>query len=88
MSTENPCCHSCDFTDGDNPQAELGCCAPIPVRRDCGAPVLPERACDEEAPTVEFDAETEEFIVTSKLYDSTCSALLDSTGSALYGLLA
>jgi hypothetical protein len=88
MSETNPCCHDCDFTDGDDPTLETGCCAPMPVRRDCGAPELPVRECSETEPTITFDEETEEFVVTSELFDSTCSALLDSTGSTLFGKLA
>jgi hypothetical protein len=83
----NPCCHDC--TDFDEyADTQTGCCAPIPVRLTCEAPVLPVPACDEEDPTIEYDPDTEEFFAVGKLYDSECSALTDSMGSILTGLVA
>jgi hypothetical protein len=85
--SDSPCCHDCtDFTD--DPRDDLGCCGPIPVRRECGAPVLPVPECDEQDPTVTYDEETEEFVITAKMYDSECSPLLDSTSSQLLSLIA
>lgn len=90
MSTDNPCCHRCDITDGDEDPTihDHGCCAPIPERRDCLRPVLPVPECDEEEGTVTFNEETEEFVVLGKLYDSECSPLTDSNGSILTALVA
>jgi hypothetical protein len=86
MSTDNPCCHDCtDFPETETPDA--GCCTPIPVRRDCERPVVPVPACDEEAATIEYDEDTEEFFALGKLYDSNCSSLTDSTGSILTALV-
>lgn len=83
----SPCCHDCtDFTD--DPREDTGCCAPLPVRRECGAPVLPVPACDEVDPITNYDPETEQFTVLTILYDSECSALLDSTSSPLLSLVA
>lgn len=88
MSTTNPCQHDCDFTDvSDDPNLDTGCCSPLPTRRDCGAPVLPTFACDEGAPVVTYDEETEEFTVTTTLYDSLCSAILDSTSDPILTLI-
>ncbi len=85
--SHSPCHHDCsDFTD--NPLDDRGCCGPIPERRDCGAPVVPVPACDEEDPVIEFDEDTEEFFALGKLYDSNCSALTDSNGSILTALVA
>lgn len=79
------CNHDCtDFTDGD----DAGCCSPIPVRIPCEAPVIPAFPCNEAAPVVAYDEDTEEFTVLSTLYDSECSQLLDSTGSPLLSLIA
>lgn len=87
MSTENPCCHPCDITDGDDPDddslRDKGCCAPIPVRRTCLAPVLIVPDCDEEDPTVEFDEDTERFTLSTILYDENCSPILDEDDSAI-----
>jgi hypothetical protein len=44
-------------------------------------------ACDEEAATIEYDEDTEEFFALGKLYDSNCSSLTDSTGSILTALV-
>jgi hypothetical protein len=81
------CCHDCtDFPEAED--TSLGCCAPIPVRITCEAPVLPTPACDEEDPEITYDEDTEEFFALGKLYDSECSALTDSTGSILTALVA
>jgi len=82
MSTDNPCCVPCDFTD-DPDVTDLGCCSPSRIVRNCEAPVLPTPQCDEEGATVIYDEATEEFVVLNTLYDSNCSALLDSTSSPL-----
>lgn len=86
----NPCRHNCDWTDGDDdPEIhDHGCCAPIPVRRDCLRPVLPVAECDEGDAELEFDPETQEFFALGKLYDSDCSPLSDSTSSILTALVA
>lgn len=82
-----PCHSDCsDFTD--DPRDDYGCCGPIPVRVECGAPVLPVAECDEDDIEMEFDPETEEFFAVGKLFDSVCSALTDSNGSILTGLVA
>ncbi len=88
-------CHNtyrdCDHTDEpdyDDPLHEKGCCTPIPDHRDCLAPVLPVPECDEEEPVMKYDAELDIYRVLTTLYDSTCSALLDSTGSPLLSLIA
>ncbi len=86
MSTENPCLHQCDFTD-DPDVTDLGCCSPAPTTRTCEAPVLPTFGCDEEAPVVTFDEDTEEFTVLTTLYDSLCSAITDSTGDPILTLI-
>lgn len=76
---QDPCHqkHCCDFTDSDDPDDELlrdkGCCGPIPVKRDCLAPVLPVPECDEEDPVITYDPETEEFFALSIMYDNQCS---------------
>lgn len=89
MSTNHPCRHCCDWTDGDEPDVtDGGCCSPAPVRRDCRAPVLPTPDCDEAEPVVTYDPETEEFTVTTTMYDNECSALLDSDSSPLLSLIA
>jgi hypothetical protein len=76
--SHNPCHHQCDWTDGDTPEFEdAGCCTPLPIRRDCAAPVLPTPECDEEDPEVVYDPETEGFVVLSVLYDENCSPILD-----------
>lgn len=85
--SDSPCHHECDFTDGDDPASDYGCCGPIPVRKDCGAPTLPESECGDTA-TLEFDEETETYFALSNLYDSTCSALTDSAASTLTALVA
>lgn len=86
---DSPCCHNCDFTDvSDLPEQDTGCCTPLPVRIECGAPVLPTPDCDEQDPIVEYDPDTEEFTVLSTMYDQNCSALTDSTGSPLLSLIA
>lgn len=72
MST-NPCHHDCDFTDGDDSEDDLGCCTPLPVRRDCGAPVLPVPECDEEGVVMTFDPDTETYTALSIMYDNQCS---------------
>lgn len=85
--SHSPCHHDCsDFTD--DPSEDLGCCGPIPVRKECGAPELPVPECDEEDATMEFDPETQEFMALGKLYDSNCSPLSDSTASVLTALVA
>lgn len=87
--SNNPCHHPCDWTDGDQPDVtDLGCCSPAPIRKNCEAPTVPTPECDEEDPTVIYDPETETFNVLSILYDSTCSALTDSNGSTLTGLIS
>lgn len=87
MSEERPCCHDCtDFPESED--TSLGCCAPIPVRLTCEAPILPVPACDEEDPEIIYDEETEEFFAVGRLYDSECSLLTDSTGSPLTALVA
>lgn len=86
MSHE-PCHHDCsDFSDADD--TDLGCCEPLPVRITCEAPVLPTPECDAEPATIEYDPDTEEFTALSTLYDSECSALLDSDDSPLTALAA
>lgn len=86
MST-SPCCHDCtDFAE--DPTQDAGCCTPLPVRIECGPPALPVPDCDEEDPIVSYDPDTEEFTVLTTLYDSNCSALLDSLGSPLLSLIA
>lgn len=87
--SDDPCHHTCDWTDGDEPDVtDLGCCAPLPIRIDCEAPVLPTPECDEAAPVVVYDEATETFTVLTTLYDSECSALLDSNLSPLLSLIA
>lgn len=91
---DRPCCNpfrDCDVTDEpayDSPLHEKGCCTPIPVRRDCLAPVLPTTECDEADPVMEYDPELDIYRVLTTMYDSTCSALLDSTGSPLLSLIS
>lgn len=86
------CNHCCDITDGDDPLDDVlrdkGCCTPIPVKRDCVAPVIPTPECDEADPVVIYDPDTEQFYVLTTIYDSNCSALIDSTGSSLLSLIA
>lgn len=85
--SHDPCHHDCsDFPDSED--TDLGCCSPLPVRKTCEAPVLPVPECDAEPATITFDPETEEFTALSTLYDSECSALLDSTDSPLTALAA
>jgi hypothetical protein len=87
MSADNPCCHDCtDFPEEQDTQT--GCCAPIPVRLTCEAPVLPVPACDEEDPEIIYDEDTEEFFAVGILYDSECSPLSDSAASTLTALVA
>ena len=88
MSNNHPCT-ACDFTDGDEPVLEeRGCCTPPPVKRLCGAPVLPVPDCDEEPPVMEYNPETEEFSLSSILYDQNCSAILDQNNDSITTLIA
>lgn len=74
--SHSPCHHDCsDFTD--DPADDLGCCGPIPVRKDCGAPTLPTPECDGDEATLEFDPETQEFIAVGILFDHNCEPILD-----------
>lgn len=87
---QNQCC---DFTDGedpnwDDPLRDKGCCVPIPVRRDCLAPVLPLPQCGETNPIITYDPETEEFFALTTLFDSNCSAFTDNNGSPILSLIA
>lgn len=87
--SHNPCRHDCtDFPDLTDEAEDKGCCMPLPARRTCEAPILPVPECNELDPVVQYDEDTEEFIVVSQLFDSECSPLLDSSGSPLYGLIA
>lgn len=67
---------------------DLGCCSPIPVRRTCEAPVLPTPACNEEAPTILYDEETEQFTAVGKMFTNECSPWLDKNGDPWYALIA
>jgi hypothetical protein len=85
--SHSPCHYDCsDFPDPD--VTDIGCCSPHPIRKDCEAPAIPAFQCDEEEPVVEYDEDTEEFTVTTTMYDSECSALLDSADSPLLSLIA
>lgn len=84
--SHSPCHHQCDWTDEPTTD-DLGCCSPYPVRKSCEAPVIPVPNCGEEAPVVTYDEDTEEFIVTTTLYDENCSAILDSDGSPILTLI-
>lgn len=87
--SHNPCHHSCDWTDGDEPAIEdAGCCTPAPIRRDCAAPDVPVPECDEDQPEVVFDPDTEDFSVWSILYDENCSPILDENDSPIQTLIA
>ena len=90
MSQENPCRHPCDWTDGDEPtdNTDLGCCAPYPIRKSCDAPELPVPECDEQPAELTYDEETEEFVATTRMYDSDCGLLLDSDSEPLLSLIA
>lgn len=89
MSTTNPCCHDCDWTDGDEPDVtDIGCCSPAPVRKSCDAPELPVPDCDEDDATVAFDPETETFIVTTTMYTASCLPWLDKDNSPWLALIA
>ncbi len=90
QNNHNPCRHPCDWTDedADITDPDEGCCSPAPVRRDCRAPVLPTPDCDAQDPVVTYDDDTEEFTVTTTMYDHECSALLDSDSSPLLSLIA
>jgi hypothetical protein len=65
---------------------DLGCCAPMVTKRSCEAPVLPVPACGETSQTVIYSPDTGIFTILNTLFDSNCSALLDSTGSPLLAL--
>lgn len=84
----NPC-SACDFTDGDSPEVEeSACCTPPPVKKLCGAPVLPVPDCDEVPPEVTYDPETETFSVVSILYDENCSTILDHNDDEITTLMS
>jgi hypothetical protein len=84
----NPC-SACDITDGDEPEVEeRACCTPPPVKKPCGAPVLPVPDCDEEPPVMEYNPVTEQFSVVSVLYDESCSAILDQNNDAITTLMS
>lgn len=81
----HPCHHDCsDFTDDET---DLGCCSPLPVRITCDAPVLPVPECDEEDAVMTYDPDTEQFTVSSILYDQNCSAILDQNNDAILTLI-
>lgn len=85
----NSCHHHCDFTDGDSPDVtDDGCCSTYPLKKTCAAPDIPVPDCDEADPVMTYDPETEEYVVTTIMYDSSCSALLDSADSPLLSLIA
>lgn len=87
MANPDPCCHDC--TDFDDPTTDdAGCCSPAPTRRTCEAPALPVPECNEVDPIVAYDPETEIFSMLTVLYDSNCSALLDSNSDPLLSLIA
>ena len=94
MADQNPCWDKrhCDTTDWDDPDDELlhekGCCTPIPVKRDCRAPVLPEQQCGEASPVLTYDPETGEYTATSTMYYKNCSAWLDKNNSPWLALIA
>lgn len=67
---------------------DSGCCSPYPLRKTCEAPVIPVPDCDEQNPVIVYDEETEEFFVTTIMFDSECSPLQDDGGSELLSIIS
>ena len=78
-TTRNQCG---DFEEPSNP--DNGSVAPYRVKQSCGAPDLPEPACDEEF-TTEYDPDNVDspFKIIADLYDQACNLVLDQNSAAI-----
>lgn len=74
----------CGDFDTNTPTPDLGKCSPYRVKRDCGAPEIPQNPCND---TEAYAESTPDLVppyrIITALHDENCDKILDQHGAPI-----